>query len=68
MVQLKRQNATATSALTAIRFTFLSTVPAIRSTHVHDDIVHCAEVTDLKKRLQRATYCLHTPKFEARLF
>lgn len=49
MVQLKRQNATATSALTAIRFTFLSTVPAIRSTHVHDDIVHCAEVTDLKK-------------------
>lgn len=42
-------NATATSALTAIQFTFLSTVPAIRSTHAHDDIVHCAEVTDLKK-------------------
>ena len=42
-------NATATSALTAIWFTFLSTVPAIRSTHAHDDIVHCAEVTDLKK-------------------
>lgn len=58
-------NATATSA---IWFTFLSTVPAIRSTHAHDDIVHCTEVTDLKKRLQRATYCLHMPKFEARLF
>ena len=28
----------------------------------------CLQSTELKKRLDRATYCLHAPKFEVKLF